>query len=187
MQTTLDPEKQKQAKEYARIRRRLWLVDTIFSALYFLARIVLGWAVSLREQLTDVTTNQWLLVPMFIAVFGGVFFVLNLPLGYYSGFVLLPRFGQSNQTLNDWIMDQIKGLAVGLPLGLILIELLYLALRVTGELWWLWAAGGLLVFNVLLINLAPILIMPLFNKYIPLGEEHKDLADRLLRLAEREN
>ena len=185
--TTLDPEKQKQAKECARIRRRLWLVDTIFSALYFLAWIVLGWAVSLREQLTDVTTNQWLLVPMFVAVFGGIFFVLNLPLGYYSGFVLPHRFGQSNQTLNDWIMDQIKGLAVGLPLGLILIELLYLALRVTGELWWLWAAGGLLVFNVLLINLAPILIMPLFNKYIPLGEEHKDLADRLLRLAEREN
>ncbi|HLA08883.1 MAG TPA: M48 family metallopeptidase [Anaerolineales bacterium] len=187
MQTTLDPEKQKQAKEYARIRRRLWLVDTIFSALYFLAWIVLGWAVSLREQLTDVTTNQWLLVPMFVAVFGGIFFVMNLPLGYYSGFVLPHRFGQSNQTLNDWIMDQIKGLAVGLPLGLILIELLYLALRVTGELWWLWAASGLLVFNVLLINLAPILIMPLFNKYIPLGEEHKDLADRLLRLAERAN
>jgi len=187
MQTTLDPEKQKQAKEYARIRRRLWLVDTIFSALYFLAWIVLGWAVSLREQLTDVTTNQWLLVPMFVAVFGGIFFVMNLPLGYYSGFVLPHRFGQSNQTLNDWIMDQIKGLAVGLPLGLILIELLYLALRVTGELWWLWAAGGLLVFNVLLINPAPILIMPLFNKYIPLGTEHEDLADRLLRLAERAN
>ena len=162
-------------------------MDTIFSALYFLAWIVLGWAVSLREQLTDVTTNQWLVVPMFVAVFGGIFFILNLPFGYYSGFVLPHRFGQSNQTLKDWIMDQIKGLAVGLPLGLILIELLYLALRVTGELWWLWAAGGLLVFNVLLINLAPILIMPLFNKYIPLGTEHEDLADRLLRLAERAN
>jgi len=35
METTLDPEKQKQAKEYSRIRRRLWLVDTIFSAVYF--------------------------------------------------------------------------------------------------------------------------------------------------------
>jgi STE24 endopeptidase len=65
--------------------------------------------------------------------------------------------------------------------------LLYLALRATGNLWWLWAAGGLLVFNVLLINLAPILIMPLFNKYVPLGDEHKDLADRLLKLAERAN
>jgi STE24 endopeptidase len=111
--------------------------------------------------------------------------LLNLPLGYYSGFVLPHRFDQSNQTLKDWIMDQIKGVAIGAPLGLILLELLYLALRLTGNLWWLWTAGGLLVFNVLLINLAPILIMPLFNKYVPLGDEHQELADRLLHLAER--
>lgn len=190
MTIELDQEKQKQAKQYARIRRRLWLVDTIFSALYFLAWIYFGWTISLRDWLTahwSLFTNPWLLVPAFVSIFGGTFFLLNLPLGYYSGFVLPHRFGQSNQTLKDWIVDQIKGLAVGLPLGLILIELLYLALRVTGDLWWLWAVGGLLVFNVLLINLAPILIMPLFNKYVPLGEEHKDLADRLLKLAEKAN
>ena len=183
--TTLDPIKQKQAKQYARIRRRLWLVDTIFSALYFLAWLYFGWSTSLREWLSSFTTNPWLLVPLFVLVFGGIFFLLNLPLGYTSGFVLPHRFGQSNQSLKDWIVDQIKGLAIGLPLGLVLLELLYLALRVTGELWWLWAAAGLLVFNILLINLAPILIMPLFNKYVPLGDEHKELADRLLQLAER--
>jgi len=187
MTTELDPEKQKQAKQYARTRRRLWLVDTIFSTIYFLAWLIFGWSIALREQLSNITTNEWLLVPLFVAVFGGIFFALNLPLGYYSGFVLPHRFGQSNQTLKDWIVDQIKGLAVGAPLGLILLELLYLALRVTGDLWWLWAAGGLLVFNVLLINLAPILIMPLFNKFIPLGDEHKDLADRLLKLAKQAN
>jgi len=183
--TTLDPEKQKQAKLYARIRRRLWLGDTIFSALYFLAWIFFGWSISLREWLSTLTTNPWLLVPLFVLVFGGIFFLLNLPLGYYSGFVLPHRFDQSNQNLKDWIMDQIKGLAIGAPLGLILLELLYLALRLTGDLWWLWTAGGLLVFNVLLINLAPVLIMPLFNKYVPLGDEHQELADRLLNLAER--
>ncbi len=183
--TVLDPEKQKQAKEYSRIRRRLWLVDTIFSTIYFLAWIYFGWSISLRAAISKLTTNEWLLVPLFVVVFGGIFFVLNLPLGYYSGFVLPHRFDQSNQSLKDWIVDQLKGIAVGAPLGLILLELLYLALRATGSLWWLWAAGGLLIFNVLLINLAPILIMPLFNKYVPLDEEHKDLADRLLKLAER--
>jgi STE24 endopeptidase len=187
MNITLDPEKQKQAKEYARIRRRLWVVDTLFSTLYFLAWIYFGWTISLRAALSKLTSNDWLLVPLFTAVFGGIFFLLNLPLGYYSGFILPHRFDQSNQSLKDWIVDQLKGMAVGLPLGLILLELLYLALRLTGSLWWLWAAGGLLVFNVLLINLAPILIMPLFNKYVPLGDEHKELADRLLKLAERAN
>ncbi|HSM70411.1 MAG TPA: M48 family metallopeptidase [Anaerolineales bacterium] len=185
--TTLDPEKQKQAKEYARIRRRLWLADTAFSALYALAWLLLGWSVSLRAWLSTFVNNDWLLVALFVAVFGGLYFVINLPLSYYSGFVLPHRFDQSNQTLKDWVLDQIKGLAIGAPLGLLLLELLYLALRVTGDLWWLWAAGGLLVFSVLLSNLAPILIMPLFNKYVPLGDEHKDLEEKLLALAEQAN
>jgi len=185
--TTLDPERQKQAKQYARIRRRLWLVDNVFSAVYALAWLFLGWAVSLREWLTTLTTNEWLLVPAFVAVFGGISFLVNLPLSFYSGFILPHRFGQSNQTLKGWIIDRLKGMAVGAPLGLLLLELLYLALRATGGLWWLWAAGGMLVFTVLLSNLAPILIAPLFNKYIPLGEEHKELENRLLALAEHAN
>ena len=188
--TLLDPEKQKQAKQYARIRRRLWLVDTIFSALYFLAWIYFGWAISLREWLTahwSLFTTPWLLVPAFVAIFGGILFLLNLPLGYYSGFVLPHRFGQSNQSLKDWIVDQFKGLAIGAPLGLLMLELLYLALRLTGNTWWLWVAGGLLLFNVVLSNLAPVLIMPLFNKYVPLGDEHKELQERLLNLAQNAN
>jgi STE24 endopeptidase len=185
--TTLDPARQKQAKEYARIRRRLWLVDTIFSAVYALLWLFLGWSTALRDWLTSFTTNPWLLIALFVAIFGGIYSIINLPLSYYSGFVLPHRFGQSNQSFRDWMIDQVKGLAVGAPLGLILLELLYLALRVTGSLWWLWAAIGMLVFTVLLSNLAPILIMPLFNKYVPLGDEHKELADRLLDLARRAN
>lgn len=185
--TTLDPERQKQAKEYARIRRRLWLVDTIFGALYALAWLFFGWAGALRNWLGMFTSNEWLLVALFVAVFGSIYSIITLPLNYYSGFVLPHRFGQSNQTFKDWVIDQLKGLAIGAPLSLILLELLYLALRVTGDLWWLWAAAGMLVFTVLLSNLAPILIAPIFNKYIPLGDEHKELAERLLALARRAN
>jgi STE24 endopeptidase len=195
MQTTLDLERQKQAKEYARIRRRLWLVDTLFGAIYALAWLFFGWSISLREWLTTLVTgnwslttgSEWLIVALYIAIFGGIYSLLNLPLGYYSGFVLPHRFDQSTQSLKDWLMDQLKGLAIGAPLGLIMLELLYLALRLTGGTWWLWAAGGLLLFNVILSNLAPVLIMPLFNKYVPLGDEHRDLEERLLNLAKRAN
>lgn len=185
--TTLDPERQQQAKQYARLNRRLWLVSNTLSALYTLAWLFAGWAIDLRAWLTAVSPNPWFLVAGFAALFGGVYSILALPLSYYSGFILPHRFDQSNQTLRDWIIDQLKGLAIGLPLGLLLLELLYLALRVTGNLWWLWAAGGMLVFSVLLSNLAPILIMPIFNKFVPLGDEHADLAERLLKLAEQAN
>jgi len=184
--TALDPERQKQAREYARIHRRLWLVDVSFSALYALAWLLWGWAVSLRSWLTDSWhLNDWLLVPAFVLVFGGIYFLLNLPLSYYSGFALPHRFGQSTQTLKDWVLDQVKGLLIAGPIGLLLLEGLYAFLRSFPQTWWLWTAAGLLVVNVLLSNLAPVLILPLFNKFVPLGEEHKDLADRLMKLAER--
>jgi STE24 endopeptidase len=185
--TTLDPEKQRQAKEYSRIKRRLWLVDTLFSATYALAWLFLGWSTAVRTWLGTITNNDWLLVAFYIFIFGGIYAALSLPLGYYSGFILPHRYGQSNQSLKDWIVDQLKGLAIGAPLGLIMLELLYLALRLTGNTWWLWVAGGLLLFNVLLSNLAPVLIMPLFNKYVPLGDEHQELQERLLTLAKNAN
>ena len=185
--TTLDPEKQKQAREYARISRRLWLVDTLFGVMYILVWLFSGWSAALRTTLMTVTNNEWMLVALYVAVFGGIAALLSFPLSYYSGFILPHRFDQSNQSIKDWVMDQVKGLAVAAPLGLILFELLYLALRDSGGLWWLWAAGGILFFNVLLANLAPVLIMPLFNKFIPLGAEHQELSDRLMKLAERAN
>jgi STE24 endopeptidase len=182
---TLDPEKQKQARQYARIRRRLWLLDTLLSTLYLLAWVFFGWAGSLARWLRSFTSNDWLLVLGFTAVFGGISALLELPLGFYSGFTLPHRFGQSNQDLKGWVMDQVKGMAIAAPLGLIVLELVYLALRLTGGWWWLWTGAGMLVFTVVLANLAPILILPLFNKYVPLGEEHADLADRLMKLAQR--
>ncbi len=182
---TLDPERQKKAKEYARISRRFWLLNTCLSTLYALAWLLAGWSISVRSWLAGTTSNPWLLVPLFVLVFGGIYFVVDLPMAYYTGFVLPHRFDQSTQEVRDWIGDQLKGLAIGLPLGLILLEFLYFALRATGDLWWLWTAAGLLVFNVLLSNLASVLVMPIFNKFVPLGDDHKDLADRLLKLAEK--
>jgi STE24 endopeptidase len=185
--TVLDPEKQQQAKQYARIKRRLWLVDTAFSALYALAWLGFGWAVGARVWLAGFSTSDWVLVPAFAALFGGIYFLLNLPLSYYSEFVLPHRFDQSNQTLKDWIVDQLKGMLIAVPLGVILLEGLYAFLRAFPDTWWLWAAGALLVFQVLLANLAPLLIMPLFNKFVPLGDEHAELAERLMKLAQKAN
>ena len=187
MTISIDPEKQKQAKQYARIRRRLWLMDTALGGIYLLAWLLFGWSRALAAWLKTITPNDWLLVLGFVAIFGGIAFVLELPLDYYSGFSLPHRFGQSSQDLKGWVTDQLKGLLINIPIGLIVIELIYLALRTTGGWWWLWTAGGMLVFTVLLSNLAPILIMPLFNKFVPLGDEHAELADRLMKLAERAN
>jgi STE24 endopeptidase len=182
---SLDPERQKQAKVYARIERRLTIADMLFGGVYALAWLVFGWAVGLQRILETQTANPWLLVPLFALVFGGIYFLTGLPLSYYSGFVLPHRFGQSVETLRGWIGDQLKSLLISLPIGFILLEIVYALLRAAPDTWWLWVAIVLLAFQVLLANLAPVLIMPLFYKFIPLGEEYAGLSARLMRLAER--
>jgi STE24 endopeptidase len=181
----LDPQRQEQARQYARIKRQLWLVDQSISLLYAILWLTFGWATGLRAWLTGFINNDWLLVAAFASIFTGIYFLLNLPLNYYAGFVLTHRYDLSTQSLKNWTIDQIKGLLLGAVLGLLVIELVYLALRQTGDSWWLWLTGGALVFSVLLANLSPILIMPIFNKFTPLGEEHADLAQRLIKLAEQ--
>ncbi len=182
---TLDAQRQARAKEYARIQRRFMLLDLILGAIYLVAWLSFGWSLALKDYLLQWTSNEWLLVAGFGFVFAALISVLTIPLSYYTGFVLPHRFELSNQTLKGWIVDQIKGLLISGPIGLLLLEVIYAILRGYPTTWWLWAAGFLLVFNVLLTNLAPILLFPIFYKFIPLEEEHADLVERLLALAER--
>ena len=183
----LDPERQAQAKEYARIRRRLMLANLGFNTVYTLLWLLTGLALTVKRFMLVYTDNDWLLVAGFAFAFGAAATIYELPMAYYSGFVLPHRYGMSNQTLREWLWDNIKGLLVAGPIGLLMLEVIYLILRTAPDIWWLLAAGFLLVFNVILGSLFPVLIAPLFNKYTPLDEEHADLAERLVKLAERAN
>lgn len=184
-EAVLDPEKQAKAKEYARLRRRLMLLDLLLAGAYALLWLVTGWAITLRDFLFGNMRNEWLVVAGFLLVFGGFYFIIDLPLGYYSGFILPHRYELSNQSLKGWVMDQVKGGLVGGVLGLVVIEIIYFVLRISPDFWWLWTGLILLLFNVILANLAPVVLMPLFYKFVPLGDEHADLEQRLMVLADR--
>jgi len=181
---SLDPERQKKAKRYARLHRRLMLVDLFLGAFYLLVWLFLGWSVALKEFLLGFTSNDWLLVAGYGLVFAAGYFILNLPLSYYSGFILPHQYDLSTQTFTSWVIDQVKGILVGGILGGLLLEIVYAVLRAAPETWWLWAGGLLLLFNVLLSNLAPVLLFPIFYKVKPLGEEHQELVERLTALAQ---
>jgi STE24 endopeptidase len=181
----IDPEKQTRAKEYAKINRRLMVIDFMFGFAYLLIWLFSGWAESLHSWLLQYTTSAGFLLFAFAAVLGIVYYVLNLPLSYYSGFLLPHRYDLSNQTKWGWISDQVKSVLMGGFLGMLLLQVIYALLRAYPDTWWFWAAVVLLFFTVILANLAPVLLMPLFYKFVPLGEEHSDLVERLTSLAEK--
>lgn len=183
-ETIIDPGRQQKARHYARIQRRMMLVELGLGLVYVLAWLLLGWSQALKETLLQWTSNPWLLVAGFGLAFGVGISLLDLPLSYTTGFILPHRFELSTQTLQSWISDQLRGALIAGIFGGIVLEVVYWFLRLYPQTWWLWVAGFLLVFNVLLSNLAPVLLLPIFYKFEPLGDERQDLAERLERLAE---
>lgn len=181
----IDPERQKKAKQYARIERRLYFIDLGIGGVYVIAWLIFGWSIAVKNALSAISTSDWFLVAGVAFVFVAILYVIDLPLSYYSGFVLPHRFELSTQTIGGWISDQIKLILIGGVFGFIFIEVIYAVLRAAPETWWLWAAAIMLLFTVVLANLSPILIMPIFYRVVPLGEEYADLSARLIRLAER--
>ena len=105
------------------------------------------------------------------------------PFEWYAQFRLEQKFGFNTTTPKIWWSDRMKGLLLAMALGYPLLVLILKIVQWTGEWWWLWAWGALLAFQLLMSVLAPILILPLFNKFTPLPEG--DLRKRLLELARR--
>ncbi|HRV92726.1 MAG TPA: M48 family metallopeptidase [Anaerolineae bacterium] len=180
---TLDLERQNLAKEYARIKRRLFVFELGLSVVYVLVWVFSGLSPWLRDQIYAVTQATWLAVPLFALGFGVPYAVITAPLNYYGGFVLPHRYQQSVQSFGSWLFDQFKGAAVSGVLGLIILEIIYALMGLAPQTWWLWAGGVMLLFTVLLSSLAPVLLFPLFYKYKPLDNEA--LVTRLTDLAER--
>jgi STE24 endopeptidase len=107
----------------------------------------------------------------------------GLPVSWVEQFRLEERFGFNTSTQHTWWMDRLKGLLLALALGYPLLVFLLKIVEWTGALWWLWAWGAFMGFQLLMTVLAPFVILPLFNKLTPLPEG--PLKERLVALAHR--
>jgi STE24 endopeptidase len=192
-QPQLDPERQSRARRYARLQRRLTVLELFAGVLYLALWLWAGWALNIQAALSTRSAGgvlpfnpHWTIqLLLFAAVLGLPWYALTLPLSYYSGFVLPHRFGLSTQTLRGWISDQLKGGLLSAGLGIPLLLGLYALMRGLPGLWWVVAAGAYSLVSVVLTALAPVLLMPIFFHFEPLDERYAALADRLKALAAR--
>jgi len=96
--------------------------------------------------------------------------LLELPFGWYETFRIEQRFGFNRMTPRLWLADLAKGTAVAAVIGLPLAALVLWLMAASGGLWWLWAWGAWVAFNLLLLVIYPTVIAPLFNKFEPLAD-----------------
>jgi STE24 endopeptidase len=169
------------AARYQRLKRRVSVVSVIWSAALLAALVAAGWHRSLR----DVGERFLPVFPVLAYVF--LLSLLNelgsLPLAIYSGLVLERRYGLSNERFGGWALDQLKSFGIGLALAAGAASLTYWFIARSPEWWWLGAGLAFALIIVVLTNLAPVLLLPIFYSVKPLERER--LRARLLGLAER--
>jgi STE24 endopeptidase len=182
----LDADRQKQAREYASLRRQLSFTNLGIALIGIIFIFMSGFDVALRDWLQPLgwqPVSGWYPVQalIYLLVLSLAYEIVTTPLGYY-GYLLSRRYGLSTMTLKGWLADLFKGLGIGLVFEVAAVEVVYLLLAAQPRLWWLWVAIVLLFFTVIMANLAPVLILPLFYKFTPLPDG--ELKDRLLALAD---
>ena len=93
------------------------------------------------------------------------------------------RYQLSNQKTRSWLWDEVKGFLVALVLAGVIAELLYFTIRQSPQHWWLISWAMFMVLFIVMAQIAPLILFPIFYKFEPL--ENEDLKQRLVRLSER--
>ncbi|MFL5333866.1 MAG: M48 family metalloprotease, partial [Geminicoccaceae bacterium] len=159
----------------------LQLVDLLYAL--GVAALLLFTPISTRirdwaEERTHSRNGQ---VMLYAACYVPLVAVLTLPLTIYEGFIREHMYGLSNQSFLQWLGDFGIGFALTFAATVLLLPLLYAAVRRSREGWWLWGAALAIALDVLVAVIWPVFIAPLFNHYSPLPES--PLKAQILSLA----
>src|SRR5216683_830715 len=179
--STTAPSDSPEARKYNRIRRWLGVGEFTLGLVLLLVLLVTGWTGWIRD-IAYRSQSYALAVFLYTLMLIVISKLLGLGMDYYS-FRLEHRYQLSNQKLRAWIWDEAKGFLLSVILAGLLVELLYFVIRQFPQYWWLVAWLGFLGVTVLLAQLAPVVLFPIFYKFEPLQDE--ELKLRLVRLGER--
>jgi len=107
----------------------------------------------------------------------------GLPLEWWGQFRLEEKFGFNKSTVGLWVSDKFKGLILMIVLGWPPLLGLLWVFESFPESWWIWGWGLFFGFQLVMMVLYPMVILPLFNKLEPL--EEGELKKSLMGLADR--
>jgi STE24 endopeptidase len=172
-----------QAQQYSRIRRWLSVSDTALGVIFLVVLLAAGFTRDLRDLSFQFAREHYVLALFFyVLLLTLIGKALSLPLDLYS-FRLEHRFQLSNQSPKAWIIDEVKGWLVGLVIATLLAELVYWIIRSSLQHWWLIAWAAFTALFVVFAQLAPVVLFPIFYKFVPLSDQ--ELRNRLVKLSER--
>src|ERR1017187_5473238 len=179
----VDPATYAKSVEYTLARGRFGQINDSYGTVWLLILLFSGVLPLALKYFTNwLSASAWALAAFLFAVGVGLT-LTGLPFDWFEQFRLEEKFGFNTTTPKTWWLDRLKGLLLTVILGYPLLALILKIVEWTGAWWWFWAWAALLAFQFLMLVLAPVLILPLFNKFTPLPDG--GLRERLLTLAKR--
>jgi STE24 endopeptidase len=168
---TIGIEAHRKAADYTVAKARFGMLESALDAFLLLGWTLLGGLHALNQLLLAwMGPGMWQQLAL-LASFTLIGALLTLPLGWWATFRLEARFGFNKMGLGLWLADTVKGGLVGALIGLPIAALVLWLMGTAGPVWWLWAWGAWMVFNLLLLVFYPTVIAPMFNKFEPLQDE----------------
>jgi STE24 endopeptidase len=168
---TLDAHRQ--AARYTNAKGSFGLWTMAFSAAVLVGWTLLGGLGVLNDVIREAVqpaygdmAYQLTLLAAFVVIGS----LLNVPFDLYSTFRIEQAFGFNRMTWKLYLVDALKGIVLGALIGLPLAAGMLWIMGSTGSLWWLWAWGAWMGFNLLALVLYPTVIAPLFNTFKPLAD-----------------
>lgn len=171
-----------ESKAYGRRELQCSLLDMGVDLVYL--GVMAFWGAMVIDQwLQDrpLMGDRWIRLVTFYFLIMGLHYALSFPLSFYSGFLLEHRYKLSRQSFGRWLGRYLLQNVLTLLFGLIMVLGLFAIIWWTGPWWWLIAALATFAVTILLGQLLPVLILPLFYKVERLDDE--PLRARLERLA----
>jgi len=169
------------AKAYSRQKHRLSIIGLIFSPFMLSLFVILGLPPYIRRISSLLSPNDYINLLVFSVLMGIAYYIVSIPMAYYSDFAVEHKFSLSNQTLKDWVKKEAKKGIISFIISVPLIFSLYTFIKYWPLHWWLLAAILWFFVSIVLAKFAPVFIVPLFYKYSPI--KNKTLKDKLLKLA----
>lgn len=182
--TTFNDQEYKDSQQYTRATTSFSLVQNSFSTLLTVLFLLFGGFNYVDLLARSFGFGEIVTGLLFIGGLALLSFITNLPFSMYSTFVIEERFGFNRTSLKTFTLDIIKGSLIAIVLGAPLLALILWFFINSGEYGWLYCWFGVVAFSIILQFLAPVLIMPLFNKFSPL--EEGALRDKILDYALQE-
>jgi STE24 endopeptidase len=162
------------AADYTLAKGRFGLLTTAFGSAVLLGWTLLGGLDALNVVVRDAIEPRFGAMAYQLALLASFTLIgslLDLPFELYSTFRIEQQFGFNRMTLKLYVADALKGALVGALIGLPIAALILWIMGAAGSLWWLWAWGAWVAFNLAALVLYPTLIAPIFNKFQPLADE----------------